>query len=220
MMNNWKRRVNIPLIIDLYIYYPKSNQLILLERWNISFQQSNIFNKRDMDRIPSKLIERRIQTLLRTIHCFVRLLPGYYLIQLSKRIPQLSYQIYSSDMRDQSSSASVTPNISFPAESKKYTFPQLTSTNGILTISIDFLNSTTVKEIIKYLNEGTIDGLNGAVPQPIRRDSRAIPIPISQNGQDLLPKPIEYVANSPSTFSQPVRRSSRGGSGNGVGEIY
>jgi hypothetical protein len=137
-LNVWKRRVSSSIIMDLYIYYPKTNKHILLERWNISHQTQSSSSKKESERTNIKAIDRRIQTLLRSLQCFVRLLPGFYLIQLSNKLPLLSYHIYSPDMNN-------SPASTFPADSKKYKFPDIVTSKGVLEVSLDFLNSTTVK---------------------------------------------------------------------------
>lgn len=142
-LNVWKRRVSSSIVMDLYIYYPKTNKHILLERWSITHQTQSSSSKKESERNNSKAFDRRIQTLLRSLHCFVRLLPGFYLIQLSNKLPLLSYQIYCSDMN-------TAPVSSFPADSKKYKFPEVITLKGVLEVSLDFLNSTTVKVSIVY----------------------------------------------------------------------
>ena len=38
VLASWKRQINSPLTLDLYLFVPKSNEHVLLERWNFSYQ--------------------------------------------------------------------------------------------------------------------------------------------------------------------------------------
>ncbi|KAJ1403232.1 hypothetical protein B484DRAFT_437437, partial [Ochromonadaceae sp. CCMP2298] len=85
----WRRDLSRPLMLDVYIFDPKVSKHILLERWRFEYLQRELRDARQL-----AYIHRRILTLVRSLYCFVRLLPGFHLTNLSPRLPTLSVQLY------------------------------------------------------------------------------------------------------------------------------
>lgn len=128
----WKRDVSKPIVLDLYIFDPKLNKHVLLERWKFFYQKAH--DLKDTKQLP--IISRRITTLLRTMHSFVRLLPGFNLSSVSPKLPTLSFQIY-----EQKS----TYPTNFVTDSSSYRFDQVSTSKGLLIVSVKFMMQPFVK---------------------------------------------------------------------------
>ena len=133
---SWRKDILKPLALDLFIYDTATRSLVLMERWKISYQRSKEFGKEH--RHPA-VIARRISTLIRTLHCFIRMLPGYCLIKTSKKIFNLSFQIY--DNRKQESQPS------FMQPVLNYKFPSVSVSKGSISMSVNYLPMNTLKVI-------------------------------------------------------------------------
>jgi hypothetical protein len=136
----WRRDVNRLLILDLYMFSTKHNKHILLERWKINYQRNN--DSRDSRPFP--IINRRVLTLVRTIICFIRLLPGFNLLNLSKTKLSLGYQIY--EGRNEES----LPQFSY--DCLKYRFNQVSTSKGFINIGVTYVNPSSTKVYVQKSN--------------------------------------------------------------------
>lgn len=132
----WRRELTKPLIMDIYIFDPKYNKHKLLERWKIQYQR-NIDLK---DSRQLSFINRRILTLIRSLYCFVRLLPGFYLTNVSSKPPILSFQLYELKTSYPSSFSSST-------EISNYKFTPVSTSKGLISVSVVFITAQSVTVI-------------------------------------------------------------------------
>jgi hypothetical protein len=138
-LHGWKKSLTKPLTLDLYLYHPKLETHILIERWNFVYQANNDFSNKKSDSSSSSrllnIINRRVQTLLRSLYCFVRLLPGFNLLPLSKFEPMIHFQLYDSRMNPSH----------FIYESSKQTFPVIATAKGKIATNVQFVTSIHVR---------------------------------------------------------------------------
>ena len=73
ILKSWKKNVSLPVVLDLYLM-DTSNNKNLLERWLFVYHRKEDSSKDNR----LGLVTRKIVTLLRTLYCFVRLLPGFH----------------------------------------------------------------------------------------------------------------------------------------------
>ncbi|RYH07892.1 hypothetical protein EON65_41325, partial [archaeon] len=74
-----KRDLQKPLFLDIYLYHPSVYRYIHIERWCMTYTYTP---SSDRDNRPLPVIARRLHILLRSVYCFVRLLPGFNLLHL------------------------------------------------------------------------------------------------------------------------------------------
>lgn len=148
----WRTNLTKPMVLDLYIYVPKYNNHVLLERWNFNY---DINSDQKKEKIPSfQAISKRIILLVRSISCFVRLLPGFNWLPLSSQKPYLSFQIY-----DQK----ITPS-NFKHETSRHSFPLTSVSKGFIAMTVTFLNSTYVKVFFIINNKLNNSFINLFIP--------------------------------------------------------
>ncbi len=129
----WRRDVNRFLVVDLYIFNPKNAQYTLMERWKINYQKNN----ESKDVKPFPIINRRMLTLIRTVICYIRLLPGFNLLNQSKIRPTLGYQIYEPKREED-----MAP---FAYECFKYRFNPVSTSKGIINMGVTYLSQSVTK---------------------------------------------------------------------------
>lgn len=151
-LHSFRRDLSKPLIIDLYLFHPGRNTHLLVERWSLSYS----LNHDSKESRPLQMITRRVHTLLRSLYCFVRLLPAFNMLHLSSKRPLLNFQ-----MHTQKDAA-----MSFSAEPSRYAFTPISTSKGVLKASVVFLGSLAVEEVMRAVS-GTAS-------------SASIPIPSSQ----------------------------------------
>ena len=133
LLSNWRDDVTHPLNIDILISDPKSlsnNRNYLMERWQFVYKRKD--DNKD-GRLSSS--SRRIVTLLRSLYCFVRLLPGFQLLSMTATTPCLTFRIYNPELPNQYGS------VKFGTESSIYDFPKISTFRGVLHIGIQYMNS-------------------------------------------------------------------------------
>lgn len=132
VLGSWKTSLHTPLTLDLYLHLPRSNEHVLLERWQFEYiLQSDLKDTRTF-----AMINRRMQTLLRSLYCFVRLLPGFNILHQCTAKPLVSFQLYAEQRAIPSN---------FKQETSRYPFAKVSTSKGLVAISVTFLNSTPVK---------------------------------------------------------------------------
>ncbi len=133
VLNNWKMNMATALTLDIYIHVPKTNEHVLLERWSFAYL---ITSDLKGDARPFAVINRRVQTLLRSLYCFVRMLPGFNMLHSCSVKPILSFQLYAEQQKLPSQ---------FKFEVSRYQFAKISTSRGLISIGVTFLNSTPVK---------------------------------------------------------------------------
>lgn len=131
VLSAWKRHLTAPLVIDVYITSSDNRQLVLIERWKLLYQRSG--DSRDGRLI---LINRRINILLRTLYCFVRLLPGFQLLNVTSNVFQLKFHIYNSNISNGGS---------FTLDSSTYEFPRLNTQRGVMCMGVRYVRATALQ---------------------------------------------------------------------------
>lgn len=134
-LQSWKKDLNKPLILEIYIFDPKMNKHYLMERWKFEY----VKNTEVKEARQLTVINRRILTLLRSLYCFVRLMPGFNLINISQKPATLNFQLF-----EQSNSQ---PS-SFSHEFSHYKFTPVSTSKGVLQISVRFITSQVVKVLV------------------------------------------------------------------------
>jgi hypothetical protein len=94
VLGPWKLKPTLPLVVDISFVYEATNQLVLTERWVF------VYSKEDGKALPN----RKVQTFVRSLFSFVRLLPAYQLLSYRpiNQPPCLYFDIYNTDMRQAS----------------------------------------------------------------------------------------------------------------------
>ena len=138
---SWRKDIHKPLGFDIFIFDSISQSSVLMERWKISFQKVKETPK-DYNRHLS-FISRRISTLIRTLHCFVRMLPGYNLVKTSRKVVYLSFHLYPLNETTQRQDNLV----SFSHPPSLYKFTPVPTPKGLLSISVNYLNAHLLKVI-------------------------------------------------------------------------
>jgi hypothetical protein len=130
----WKSNLTAPLVLDICILDPESKRYLLIERWKILYKRKD--ENKD-SRLTS--INRRIVTLMRTLYCFVRLLPGFQLLQLSTSTPILNFRIYNADQAHQSTVKS------FHFDTTTYEFPRTQTFRGAICFGVRYVNASSLQ---------------------------------------------------------------------------
>lgn len=134
IINTWRKDPSRPFIVDILFHDCQSNSLLLLERWKISYQknaESNDANKN------VHFVKRRISTLVRTLHCYIRLLPGYFLLKQAVALPTLYFQIYDSYKYENS--------YGFRHANEKFRFKPVSTSKGLIGMSVSYINTPSVE---------------------------------------------------------------------------
>lgn len=131
-LQSWKKDLSKPLIVDLYIFDPRIHKHILMERWKFFYQRANDLK----DTKQFNVISRRIVTLLRTLHSYVRMLPGFNYLTVSPKLPTLSFQLYEQK--------SVYPT-GFVSDTVSYRFDQVSTSKGLIIVSVKYMSPPFLK---------------------------------------------------------------------------
>lgn len=142
-----RKDLSRPLVIDLYMYHPGKSTHILVEKWILSYQPNN--DPRDSRSFA--FLSRRVLTLVRSIHCFVRLLPGFNMLAVSEQQPIISFQLHT--QKDAPAA--------FVKEPSRYSFPSVSTSRGLLSVSVMFVHSAVIEEVIKSVNSNIV-GASGS----------------------------------------------------------
>ena len=134
----WRRDLTKPLVLDLYIFNPQSNRHVLMERWKICYVR---LREDKRDKTPFLIVQRRVLTLIRSLYCYVRLLPGFNLINLSRRVPTLSFQLY--ELNPQRGYMSQFDD--HDEMVSKYQFNQISTSKGYIALSVRSIGASAVK---------------------------------------------------------------------------
>lgn len=172
----FKKDVNRMLVLDLYIFSPYQHKHILIERWKINYQRNNDTKEGR----PFPIINRRILTLIRTITCFLRLIPGFSILNLSKVKPSFGYQLY--EWRSNSNIPEM------PGDIMKYKFNSVSTSKGVVSVGVTYLNGPSIKEVLRSVESNGEHGVSRRHSNPSgfareKESSAAIPIPSQQHSR-------------------------------------
>ena len=127
VLKDWKLNLNSPLVLDVSLLDPETKGFHLMERWKVIYKRKDVTKD---GRLSS--VSRRIVTLMRTLYCFVRLLPGFQLLNMCPTVPVLSFRLYNPE---QPSSRN------FVSESSYYDFPRIQTFRGTLYLGVRYMAS-------------------------------------------------------------------------------
>lgn len=151
----WRKKLTSPLFLDIFLINDDSHP-VLMERWKFSYTR-----REDAKDGRFSSVNRRIVTFLRTLYCFVRLLPGFQVLRMKPHIPILNFAIYNPD---------VYSPINFSNETYTYEFPTLNTPRGFLTIGVTYINTSVLQNILHLESVATLPEFS---PSTSRRAERA-----------------------------------------------
>lgn len=125
VLRDWKVNLNSPVVLDVSLLDPVTKEYYLMERWKIIYKRKD--DTKD-GRLSS--VSRRIVTLMRTLYCFVRLLPGFQLLNMCPTIPILTFRLYDPEQP---------PSRNFVCESSYYDFPRIQTFRGTLYLGVRYM---------------------------------------------------------------------------------
>lgn len=125
ILKDWKVNLNSPVVLDVSLLDPETKGFHLMERWKIIYKRKD--DTKD-GRLSS--VSRRIVTLMRTLYCFVRLLPGFQLLNMSPTTPILSFRLYNPEQP---------PSRNFVCETSYYDFPRIQTFRGTLYLGVRYM---------------------------------------------------------------------------------
>eukprot|EP00600_Ochromonadales_sp_CCMP1393_P013564 CAMPEP_0174998246 /NCGR_PEP_ID=MMETSP0005-20121125/1401_1 /TAXON_ID=420556 /ORGANISM="Ochromonas sp., Strain CCMP1393" /LENGTH=920 /DNA_ID=CAMNT_0016252859 /DNA_START=38 /DNA_END=2801 /DNA_ORIENTATION=- len=163
-LNQWRRELCRPLMLDIYIHDPRVSKHILIERWKIQYQRHN---KIEDPKNQLAYVNRKIVSLIQSLFGFVRQMPGFHCLTGSHKIPLISFQLYERKS---------TYPTAFVCDIGGYEFPQISSTNVAISISVKYAIAGAVQEILRNINNSSSGGNNNPV---VPLGTAAIPIPKS-----------------------------------------
>lgn len=130
--------VNSPISLDVYAVLEDAEGIrgklyIPIERWKF------IYHQRD-DGKPDRSLNRRISVFLRTLFCFVRLLPGFQILQYVRHPIRLKYALYSTNITE-----ARTPPV-FQHESLTYNFPDISAqSRGKISVGLEYISGQSLQ---------------------------------------------------------------------------
>lgn len=123
----------IPLVLEVLVV-ENGKAPIVLEKWNFCCDLQGVDSATTGRQLNA--LSKRIGLLLRTVYCFARLLPSFY-IKLSSNA-QLTYKISNaSDFQ--------TPPSTFIEPSLQHNFPSIATSIGRITLFLEYLNPNAVQ---------------------------------------------------------------------------
>jgi hypothetical protein len=131
VLRDWRVNLNAPLVLDVSLLDPTSKEYVLMERWKIIYKSKD--DNKD-GRLSS--VSRRLVTLMRTLYCYVRLLPGMQLLNMCTMTQQLSFRLYNPE---QASSKN------FVYEPSTYDFPRIQTFRGTLYLGVRYMTVNTLQ---------------------------------------------------------------------------
>jgi Autophagy-related protein 13 len=141
VVSTWKVHLTAPLIIDLSLYDETSKQSFLIERWQFVYKRRD-----DIKDGRFSAASKRIITFLRTLYCYVRLLPGFQLVGLTPLPSIVTFRVYSSE--DSKSARE------FVHESSFYEFPRIQTFRGTLFVGVRSATAAILQ--VRNTNHGSV----------------------------------------------------------------
>jgi hypothetical protein len=123
----------LPYRLDVYLDVDNKNGLnsVLIESWLFHYDN----RKRDTKEGRISAVNKHVGILMRTLYCFVRLLPAFQLSTQSSNCP-LSFQVYPVEHPAE--------NL-FPMKPLNYHFPPIPTQFGYFSLSLKYLDSQSIK---------------------------------------------------------------------------
>jgi Autophagy-related protein 13 len=125
VLRDWRVNLNSPLVLDVSLLDLDSKEFHLMERWKIIYKRKD--DTKD-GRLSS--VSRRIITLMRTLYCFVRLLPGFQLLNMCPKTPLVTFRLYNPEHPS---------SRNFVSESSYYDFPRIQTFRGTLYLGVRYM---------------------------------------------------------------------------------
>lgn len=132
-----KQNLHTPYVLDLFLDVDnnKGVKSLLLERWNIHYDTK----RRDTKEGRISSVNKHIGIMMRTLYCFVRLLPAFQLSTQSRQCP-ISFRIYNAESGFENRDR-------FETSVMSYAFPPIPTPFGNLTLTLRYLDSESIKAI-------------------------------------------------------------------------
>jgi hypothetical protein len=123
----------LPYRLDVYLDVDNQNGMrsVLIESWLFHYDN----RKRDSKEGRISSVNKHVGILMRTLYCFVRLLPAFQLSTQSSNCP-LSFRVYPVDQSRENQ---------FPLKPLKYHFPPIATQFGYFSLSLKYLDSQSIK---------------------------------------------------------------------------
>jgi hypothetical protein len=131
------RNIHIPFTLDVYLDVDNNNGIssLLIERWKIHYE----VKKRETKEERASSVNKHIGIMMRTLYCYVRLLPSFQLSTKSKDCP-ISFKIYVSDL-------SIDEKDRFVANTSSYHLPVIPTPYGNLSMRLRYIEANDIKSI-------------------------------------------------------------------------
>jgi hypothetical protein len=132
-----ERNIHIPFTLDVYLDVDNNNGVssLLIERWKIHYE----VKKRETKEERASSVNKHIGIMMRTLYCYVRLLPSFQLSTKSKDCP-ISFRIHVSDL-------TVDEKDRFLAKTSSYSLPVIPTPSGNLSIRLRYIEANDIKSI-------------------------------------------------------------------------
>mmetsp|Transcript_14505 Transcript_14505/g.24071 ORF Transcript_14505/g.24071 Transcript_14505/m.24071 type:complete len:742 (+) Transcript_14505:277-2502(+) len=132
-----ERNIHIPFTLDVYLDVDNNNGIssLLIERWKIHYE----VKKRETKEERASSVNKHIGIMMRTLYCYVRLLPSFQLSTKSKDCP-ISFKIHVSDL-------TIDENDRFVAKTSSYRLPVIPTPSGNLSIRLRYIEANDIKSI-------------------------------------------------------------------------
>ena len=150
VLSLWRENPTVPLQIDLRLVCPETQQMLLIERWQFVYRRKE--DMKDGGRLSA--VNRRIVTFLRSLYCFVRLLPGFQLLTLTSSTPMATFRIYNPDNERP-------PYGDFVCETSFYEFPRIQTFRGTLFVRVRYVGANILQQFLQ-IPSGLLSGLHDA----------------------------------------------------------
>ena len=132
-----ERNIHIPFTLDVYLDVDNNNGIssLLIERWKIHYE----VKKRESKEERASTVNKHIGIMMRTLYCYVRLLPSFQLSTKSKDCP-ISFKIHVSDL-------STDEHDRFVANTSTYQLPVIPTPTGNLSMRLRYIDANDIKSI-------------------------------------------------------------------------
>ena len=134
-----QRNVHIPFTMDVYLDVDNKNGIssLLIERWTLHYEVSRPETKE-----MASSVKKRVGIMMRTLYCYVRLLPSFQLSTKSKECP-ISFRIHVRDLSTDDMERFVTKTTS-------YQLPRISTPSGNLSIRLKYIDANVITSIYDY----------------------------------------------------------------------
>lgn len=134
-----ERNIHIPFTLDVYLDVDNNNGIssLLIERWKLHYEVKQHESKEER----ASTVNKHIGIMIRTLYCYVRLLPSFQLSTKSRDCP-ISFRLYVSDL-----SVDGTGTDQFVTRTSSYNLPLIPTRCGNLSIRLKYIDANDIKSI-------------------------------------------------------------------------